>query len=79
MVIQTLEPTAFAVSGGLKSPIVWQRMVYFSCSTLMTPDYGDVVPRSAWAQSLAGVEAMLGLLYIAVIIGRLVGRLQLKE
>ena len=78
MMIQTLEPTAFAVPDTLATPVVWQRMVYFSYSTLTTLGYGDIIPRSAWAQSLAAVEAMLGLLYIAVIIGRLVGRFQLK-
>lgn len=54
-------------------------MVYFSYSTLTTLGYGDILPHSALAQSLVAVEAMLGLLYIAVIIGRLVGRFQLKE
>ncbi len=73
MMVQTLDPQAFAASGGLEVPVVWQRMVYFSYSTLTTLGYGDITPRSAWAQSLAAVEAMLGLLYIAVIIGRLVG------
>ena len=79
MMIQTLEPTAFAALGGLETPILWQRMVYFSYSTLTTLGYGDILPLSAWAQSLAALEAMLGLLYIAVIIGRLVGRFQPVE
>lgn len=53
-------------------------MVYFSYSTLTTLGYGDILPRSAWAQSLAALAATLGLLYIAVIIGRLVGRIEPK-
>ena len=65
MMIQTLDPQAFAVSGALDAPIAWQRMVYFSYTTLTTLGYGDITPRSAWVQSLAVVEAMLGLLYIA--------------
>ena len=72
MIVQTLDPRAFAAPGD--APVVWQRMVYFSYSTLTTSGYGDIVPRSAWAQSLASVEAMVGLLYIAVIIGQLVGK-----
>ena len=79
MMVQTLEPAAFSVPGGLEAPILWQRMVYFSYLTLTTLGYGDILPRSAWAQSLAALEAMLGLLYIAVIIGRLVGRFQPAE
>ena len=73
MLLQTLDPQAFTTGGGLETPLVWQHMVYFSYSTLTTSGYGDIAPRSAWAQSLASTEAMLGLLYIAVIIGRLVG------
>ena len=70
MIIQTLQPDAFRTSE-LETPIAWPYMVYYSYSTLTTLGYGDIVPRSAWAQSLAAVEAMLGLLYIAIIIGRL--------
>lgn len=72
MIVQTLDPMAFASSGSAELPLVWQHMVYFSYSTLTTAGYGDIVPRSAWAQSIASTESMLGLLYIAVIIGRLV-------
>ena len=60
MLTQTLDPQALAVSGTLEAPIVWQRVVYFSYSTLSTLGYGDIVPRSAWAQALAALEAMLG-------------------
>ena len=70
MIIQTLQPDAF-VTSNLETPIAWPYMVYYSYSTLTTLGYGDIVPRSAWVQSLAAVEAMLGPLYIAIIIGRL--------
>ena len=71
MIIQTLEPQAFLTPDG--QIVVWQRMVYFSYATLTTLGYGDIAPRSAWAQSVASLEAILGSLYIAVIIGRLIG------
>ena len=71
MIIQTLEPQAFVTPDG--QIVVWQRMVYFSYATLTTLGYGDIAPRSAWAQSVASLEAILGSLYIAVIIGRLIG------
>ena len=71
MIIQTLEPGAFTSPEAQE--VVWQRMVYFSYATLTTLGYGDIAPRSAWAQSVASLEAILGSLYIAVIIGRLIG------
>jgi voltage-gated potassium channel len=45
---------------------------YFSFVTLSTVGYGDIVPVSPVARMLAVVEAMTGLLYVAVLIARLV-------
>lgn len=70
MIIHTLDPRAFA-SSTMDTPLPWQRMIYFSYSTLTTLGYGDVIPVSPWAQSVSSLEAMLGLLYIAIILGRM--------
>ena len=48
-------------------------MLYFSFVTLTTVGYGDVTPVSAVARSLALLEAVLGQLYLVVLIARLVG------
>jgi len=40
--------------------------------TLTTLGYGDIVPRTEGARSLAIMEAVVGQLYIAVMIARLV-------
>jgi voltage-gated potassium channel len=45
---------------------------YFSFITLSTVGYGDITPVSRVARWLAAMEAMTGLLYIAVLIARLV-------
>lgn len=47
--------------------------IYYSFVTLTTLGYGDVVPISSHARSLAVLEAAMGQLYIAVTIARLVG------
>ena len=65
-------------SGGLTALPLWQRIVYFSYSTLTTLGYDDIILCSAWTRFLAGLEAMLGLLYLAVISGRSIGQSQLK-
>ena len=46
--------------------------LYFSFVTLSTVGYGDITPVSRAAQWLAAMEAMTGLLYVAVLIARLV-------
>ena len=45
---------------------------YFSFITLSTVGYGDITPVSKAARGLAAMEAMTGLLYVAVLIARLV-------
>jgi Ion channel len=45
---------------------------YFSYVTLSTVGYGDITPVSKVARMLAAMEAMTGLLYVAVLIARLV-------
>src|SRR5882724_6650492 len=45
---------------------------YFSFVTLSTVGYGDITPVSKVARMLAAMEAMTGLLYMAILIARLV-------
>jgi hypothetical protein len=41
--------------------------------TLTTVGYGDIVPRSAMARTMAMLEAVMGQIYLTVLIARLVG------
>lgn len=47
--------------------------VYFSFVTIATLGYGDVAPVTPAARLTAVVEAVVGLLYVAVLVGRMVG------
>jgi hypothetical protein len=47
--------------------------IYFSFSTLTTSSFGDVYPHHPAARTLAMAEALVGQLYPAILIGRLVG------
>lgn len=70
VVIETLAPGAFISSIGAE--ITWQRLTYFSLVTISTLGYGDIVPVAPAAQSLSAMEASIGTLYIAILIGRFV-------
>jgi hypothetical protein len=48
-------------------------MLYFSLVCLTTMGYGDIVPTSNLARPLATLEGVVGQLYLAVMIARLVG------
>ena len=47
--------------------------LYYSFVTLSTLGYGDIVPTSPAARMFAAVEAIMGQLYLAVLVARLVG------
>lgn len=47
--------------------------LYFSFVTITTLGYGDVLPLSPIAQTVAWIEAVFGQLYIAIVVARLVG------
>ena len=49
-----------------------QRFLYFSLTTLTTVGYGDVTPVQPYARSLAMLEALIGQLFPAVLLARLV-------
>jgi len=48
-------------------------MIYYSLVTLTTLGYGDVLPRTPIAELVSGLEAVVGVLYVAVMIGSIVG------
>ncbi len=54
---------------------IWASMLYYSLVTLTTLGYGDVLPVSDIARMAAGFEAVVGVLYIAVMVGSIVSGL----
>jgi hypothetical protein len=49
-------------------------MAYFSLITITTVGYGDITPQSELARSLANLEAIIGQVYLTVLVARLIGR-----
>ena len=71
--VAQVTPTAFAFNTDAgKQSMNGFNAFYFSFITLSTVGYGDITPVSKAARMLAAMEAMTGLLYVAVLIARLV-------
>lgn len=68
--LETFQPGSFQMPQGTVSQATF---TYYSYVTLTTLGYGDVTPISTPARSFALLEAMMGQLYLAVLIARLVG------
>lgn len=75
--IDELQPGSFVVlttTAPLNSYVARVlEMRYLSFMTLTTVGYGDVVPHSDAARTLAALEAVAGQIYLTVLIARLVG------
>jgi voltage-gated potassium channel Kch len=76
MYVIFFNPDAFsgAVIDTPDNPVFWD-MIYFSFVTLTTLGYGDITPLEPFARGLAYTEALVGQLFIAILIGTLVGNL----
>ena len=72
--LEALKPGAFQFPSGTDgtSERRFSPLLYFSFITLTTLGYGDIVPVHPAARSLAMVEALIGQLYPAILIARLV-------
>jgi hypothetical protein len=67
-----LEPNVFTNLTSLQGNFGVGTLIYFSFVTLTTIGYGDIVPLHPYVRSLANVEAVVGQLYPATLLARLV-------
>jgi hypothetical protein len=68
--VYAFDPNSFS---GPTDTLTRADLIHFSFVTLTTVGYGDILPRSEIARVLANLEAMVGVMYPAVFIARLVG------
>jgi hypothetical protein len=70
----------YVYPGSLRFPEGWQAgrgelhqgYLYFSVVTITTLGYGDITPIHPWARSAVMLEAIIGPLYLAILVARLV-------
>jgi hypothetical protein len=74
LMIGDLSPDAFSFNTDPHDPRVMTRFnaFYFSFATLSSNGFGDITPVSKVARTLAVMESMTGMFYVAILISRLV-------
>lgn len=75
MLLETLHPGSLALTS-TRQPnhqIDWSDCMFYSFVTLTSLGYGDMVPVLPQSRSLSILEAVSGVMYVAVLIARLVG------
>jgi hypothetical protein len=71
-IIDRADAQAFVIRGA-NAPLELLDLLYFSFGTLTTTGFGDILPLSATARTAAMIEGIVGTLFIAILIARLVG------
>ncbi len=76
--VETASPGSFHMpgatgAGGAAAPPDRGALGYYSFITLATVGYGDVTPNTPLARTLAWMEAVVGQLYLAILVAGLVG------
>ena len=72
LLLVTLVPDAFNKSIALTDSFGATRLLYFSFATITTTGYGDIAPVHPPARSLANLEAVIGQLFPATLLARIV-------
>lgn len=70
---QALQPGAFSDGGPATGPRTWSELNHLSFALLSSTGMGNVVAVSPHARALASVEMMVGLMYLAAVVARLIG------
>lgn len=71
--LEFARPGSFHAGGGVTEG-AYPTLLYYSFVTLTTVGYGDVTPVSSAARALSNLESLVGVLYPAVLIGRLLSK-----
>ncbi len=73
--IELILPGSFYINPAhnIDGIINWIDLLYYSYVTLTTLGYGDIIPVTSYARYTAILEAIIGVMFLAIIISRLVG------
>jgi voltage-gated potassium channel len=72
-VLDRLQPDSFAMSAARPPMEGRDIFIYYSLVTITTLGYGDITPVSYLASSMAALEAVVGQLYLVILVSWLVG------
>lgn len=73
LVVQELHPGTFAAAVNADAPRTWSELNYLSFALLSSTGIGDVIPLTVHARALCSVEMLVGVMYLAAVVARLIG------
>ncbi|MGB3684271.1 MAG: ion channel [Ornithinimicrobium sp.] len=66
-------PGSFADPQGQGQVMRWEQLLYYSYVSLSTLGYGDILPTTSWARAYGSFVAVVGTLFLTIVVARLVG------
>lgn len=73
ILLQALHPGTFGAAANAADPRTWTELNYLSFALLSSTGIGDVIPLTSHARAIASVEMLVGLMYLAAVVARLIG------
>jgi len=73
VLVQSLQPGTFAAAVNAADARTWSELNYLSFALLSSTGIGDVIPLTSHARAIASVEMLVGLMYLAAVVARLIG------
>lgn len=73
ILLQAIQPGTFAAAVNASDARTWTELNYLSFALLSSTGIGDVIPLTSQARALASVEMLVGLMYLAAVVARLIG------
>ncbi|MEW6761557.1 MAG: potassium channel family protein [Pseudomonadota bacterium] len=73
MMVQELHPGTFAAAVNASAPRSWSELNYLSFALLSSTGIGDVIPLTVHARALCSIEMLVGVMYLAAVVARLIG------
>lgn len=73
VLVQALQPGAFSAAVQSEQARTWTELNFLSFALLSSTGIGDILPLSSYARALASTEMFVGVMYLAAVVGRLIG------
>jgi hypothetical protein len=77
-VVQAVEPGSFTAAVNPEGQRSWMELLFLSFTTLTSTGLSDVVPVRPFARGVVMIEQLAGLAYVAMLVSRLLGLLNLR-
>jgi Ion channel len=73
VVCQALVPGTFGHAAGIPGQRTWLELLYLSVAVLSSVGLSDIYPVKPMGRSLVMLESIIGIMYIALVVSRLIG------